>query len=294
MKNKNTILLVIMGILVIGLAGYIAYDKILTKEEVKEKNQQEKTEETKQEVSKEFDVEEAKKLLDDFGFNENLGCNDKIYTENYSDAFKATIVINKIDKSSQENMACKDLYKESDLEKLEGKEAYKGKTGYCIENAVTIPYDTVNETYKKMYGTDMPKQPIDSTAVSGMYYKAFYDYNEEKNLFNATSPNGLGGACTTSYEINEIKSAKEIGNKVYIEVQYYIYQDGIITTGNGKILYSIKTSKINKYFPEITNGEELVNKIRAEYMDYLDVYEVVFEKENDHYIFKSLNKKLSE
>lgn len=235
------------------------------------------------ESAKDFDKEEAKKILNDFGFYETIGCSSNIYSYNYSDNYKLMVAMKKIKDEKAKDANCSDYYSESDLEDIYGMMAYKGKAGVCTDKTKVVSYSDLNEVYKKMYGKDAPKENI--TAMGFVYM--LYDYNKEKDAYVALSCGGCGGTCSSdSYNINEIKSAKVIGDYLYVDVNYYYSSQPI------ENYYNFKTSRFTNTF-KVNSAEEAKNKIMSEYKDYLDIYEVVFKKVNNNYQFVGLSQILS-
>ena len=244
--------------------------------------------------AKDFDLSEAKKLLDEFGFNTDIGCHERIYDKYYSDFYKSIVVINKV-KDKAKEMACTDFYSDSDIFKdnmnTSNIPIYEGKNGVCVQNkTMATSYDDVNEVYKRMYGKDMPKEGFNGSKISGLYYE-LYDYNESKNMFVKLSCMGCGGTCGPSIEVNEIKSAKEVDNKVYIDVYYY--HDFARSDGNGKTYFALENRFGYHNLDNITTEEDVEKEIRNKYMDQLEIYEVEFEKVDDHYQFVRVVEKVS-
>lgn len=281
---KQKIIITILAILSIGLLGYIIFDKTNSKEE-----NNKPLEEQEDLIVKDYDLTKAEELLNYFGFNEYVGCSDKIFGYFYNDDFKAIQAIKKVLDSKKSKIKCSELYKDKELHEF-GYYKDEDSLGVCYkdEEASLIKYDDLNEIYKKMYGIDAPKKGFSGINIGFMYYY-FYGYNEKLNSFVELKCGGCGGACGENFSISKIKSAKEIGDELKIEVFYYI---GIpYETEYGKV-YNLETSKINKTL-DVTNIKDFEKEILNNYLEYLDVYEVVFENKDGNYIFKSLAKKLS-
>ena len=242
--------------------------------------------------AKDFDLSKAKDLLDEFGFNRDFKCKSNIYSNFYSDAYKAIVAINKVQDKAKE-MACTDFYSDSDIDKNYSsvETLYKGKYGHCSDNKTkAISYDDVNDVYKKMYGKDIPKDGVSGVEMFGLYNE-IYDYIESKDMFVSLRCVACGGTCGPSITINEIKSAKEIGNKVYIDVYYY--HDSARDNGNGKTYFVLENRFGYHNLDNITTEEDAEKEILNKYKDQLDIYEVEFEKVDDHYQFVRLVEKVS-
>ena len=280
---KQKIIITILAILSIGLLGYIIFDKTNSKEE-----NNKPLEEQKDLIVKDYDLTKAEEILNYFGFNDNLSyCNVKIYDYFYDEDFKALQAIKKVSKSKESKVNCSEIYKGKELHESS---YYIGDNllGVCYKDEKTtlINYEDFNEIYVEMYGIEASKKGF-SKSIEGNYY--IYDYNEKLNSFIQLQCNGCGGACGENFSISKIKSAKEIGNELKIEVSYYFGQPYITEYST---VYNLETSKILKTL-DVTNIKDFEKEILNNYLEYLDVYEIVFENKDGNYIFKSLAKKLS-
>lgn len=289
-KEKNhviliTVLVILLLVVFFAFGYFLGGTNIIN--DVRENNTM-KTGEVvtpeEKESAKDFDNGEAKKLLEEFGFYENIGCGSNIYSDSYSDNFKMTVAMHKINKEKSKDAKCSDYYSEADLTDIYGITTYKGKAGICTDKTKVVSYSDLNEVYKKMYGKDAPKDNINGRGQG--FISLMYDYNKEKDVYVALSCGGCGGSCGPSFNINEIKSAKEIGDYLYVDVKYYYYIQ--ITNDYNKF----KTNKISTSL-DVNSMEEAKSKIMSEYMDYLDTYEVVFKKVNNDYQFVSVSQILS-
>ena len=228
------------------------------------------------------DLKAAKELLKYFGFYENIACGRNIYSSSYSDEFKRSIAFKNVDSSNVIEKKCSDLFDEVDLK--DG--YYFGENGTCKEGetAKTYSYDSVNEVYKKMYGSDIPKDGFDTLKISGLYYN-FYDYVDKTNTFIKLSCNACGGACGgATVTVNKIKSVDTKDDKYIIEV-YYLHSEFIrnnkkyqVTTPRGKI--DLQSDNVDDAKIEIENN----------YLKKLDVYKVTFNKDGNDYVFASVVK----
>ena len=227
-------------------------------------------------------VVKAKQILEEFGFYIKFGCKKNIYSDFYSDKFKIFIAISKV-KDKAKEMSCSEFYSESDYDN--NMKGYKGINGYCFNNTSAVSYNDVNVVYKKMYGTDLPKESFNSTSSDMFLF--FYDYNPNKDMIISLTCGGCGGTCGSNVIINKIKSTTETENKLYIEVYYY--NDIPISRDNKLIL---KTQKANQPI-ETNNYEVFKQTVKEKYLDLLPVYEVEFNKINGYYQFVRLVEKKS-
>lgn len=302
-KNKGLIIIIILCVLVIlGLIGFICYDKgVFGKKESSVNNTGNigaSENDVAQEGTKDFDINEADQILDEFGFKTDIRCGSNIYESFYSEPFKDSIVLKKVSDSVKTKKKCSELYTQ---ESKYNPNTYQGEYGVCYKDkeAAIIPYDEANKIYTDMYGTDMPKKGFNTSNVSGMYYN-FYDFNETLNSFVELECGACGGSCGNALTINKIKSAYTIGDNLVIDV-YYFYttklNTGVTASSEGgykeeeyKLLSTTKNAGIRLESKDLESAKK---EIEEKYLDELDVYEVVFTKKDNDYIFKSVSKKVS-
>ena len=280
-------LLIVFFFLGFAVGGSNIIEQVREKKLVKNNTTNESITEEVLSTAKDFDLGEAKKLLDEFGFNINLGCDSYIFGKFYDDSYKARVAIENA-RSKAKEMTCTDLFLESDIVETsnDGSTTIKG-IGVCSKNkANVIAYDDVNSIYHKMFGEgDMPKTINTSGSIER------YAFLESKNVFAFLSCGGCGWTCGPTFVVNELKSAKEIGNKLYIDVYYY---DGYPFTGSyGNERFLLETRKVSIDNHNIKTIDDAQNEIKNKYLDQLDLYEVEFEKVDGHYQFVRLNEKLS-
>ena len=293
--NKGLLITVIVLVLVIGLLIFK-----LTKDTVSTNKDKNKTSDNNTQVidkvegAKDFDLKEAEQLLDKFGFNENLGCNQYIYFSKYSETFKKIVAFKNVQPSKITKKKCSEIYSEN---KLDEAGRYLTDNGVCYKDKEVniVSYEEVNKIYKEMFGTDMDKNGVNSIKeqIGNIYFK-FYDYVESLNSFVELECGGCGGACyapessNVSIAMKKAIIAKIIDDNLVID---FIDLRGEIETAGGENYISLGqrgTIKVS------SNDEESVKKeIEEKYLDKLDTYEVVFTKKDGNYIFKSLTKKLS-
>ena len=225
------------------------------------------------------------KLLKEFGFYENIGCGKNIYSQTYSNEFKALMALKKVESDKIKTVSCNDIFSDSNLDSENT--FYRGESGICIKDKDTkvISYKDANGVYKKLYGIDLAKESVDSTKVSGMYY-SFYDYVSNIDSYVSMFCNGCGGSCAPYYLINKIKSSEEVDGLLRIDV-YYLH--GFIMD-NTPGAYKIKTDNGDKVF-NVSSSKELFNELQDNYNKYADIYEVLFKKNGNDYIFVGFNKK---
>lgn len=275
-KGSSAFLVVFLVLVILGLCGYIAYDKFFVKET--REDVEEKDVDKSNKSSKVYSVSDADKLLVKFGFKDT-GFVNEIYEYGYTDQYKMYVAIKNVDTSKIKEVECTSLV-------VDG----KGTNGVCPSNKTTtsvISYDDVNKIYKSMYGTDMPKSGINLLNLGHLYY-VFYDYVEKESGFAKLECGGCGGTYGPAIKLNKVKSATIDGDKLVIDV-YYAYSEQV-QNGN---TYTYKIgSSVDAYFEFEGSLEEAQKLLDNTYYSKADVYQVVFKKVNDNYQFVSVNKLL--
>lgn len=232
-----------------------------------------------QEETKKLTQLEVEQLLEKFGFNYNLGCEQNIFAVDYSEEFKMIFALTQVEESQKVSKKCSEVFTSD--KSNDG--IYEGQAGgICIESQGTkvISYDVVNAIYNDLYGTDMPKKSVSGLKVNSMFFY-FYDYNDVTNQFIILDCDACGGSCgAESTTFNKVKDYTENESELIVNVYYGEAKKNISDnfTFNGHDLDS-------------TNKEDAIKEIESKYINEVDVYEVVFTKQNGNYIFKNMNKK---
>lgn len=296
-NNKKLVLGLIIGIIVGGLifsgVTYYLMEQSYNKQPniengaQKDNNEENKNEE-KPSDKEENEITKAEKLLEYFGFNEDIACfGKKIYSSSYDEIFKISQAIRNVEQSKVKTMKCSNIYSD---DKLGSNGAYQLEYGNCfkVKETTVVSYDDVNEVYKKMYGTDVKKQGVRQNSCE--WASSPYDYNQDLNSFVQLSGSGCGGICSNHYVlVNKIKSVKYLEDSLLIEVYYFntlCDYDSI----HKQFSCKVQTPNINELIT--ANDRESVEKeILNKYLDKLDVYEVQFQLNGNDYIFKNVIKK---
>lgn len=265
--KKTTFIIVLLLIVIIGLVGYICYDKGVfgnTKET-------ESVEETKIE---EMDRDEAKKLLEKF----EISCGN---IDSYGESNKFEAAISTLKKPDAEYTCSELLSDELDKWKREGT-SYSQSTDkynlyYCDSDTNgkygLYSYDRVNEQYKNMFDKTLDK------VNNGMYY-----YVKKYDGFVGL----LWGDGTTgpNIDIEEINKATISNNKLvinaYMELLYPDDNDNF-TVGDTKV----KCSDLM----ENKEVEKVKQEILDKYLDKVNNYDITFKVKGNNYIFENINKK---
>ena len=295
-ENKKAILSLIIGIILGGLifSGVTYYlvssgEKTEDKEQNNNKDTENKDQNNNEDENKEEnEIATAEKLLEYFGFNEDIDCfSEKKYSSSYDEIFKLSQAIRNVEPSKVKTMKCSNIYSDDQFD-LMG--YYESEYGRCYKEKETtvVTYEDVNEVYKKMYGTDVKKQGVKQNSCELASHP--YDYNHSLNSFVELSGSGCGGICSANYVlVNKIKSVKSFEDSLLIEV-YYFNTSCDYDSEHKQISCKVQTPKINQLIT--ANDRESVEKeILSKYLDKLDVYEVQFQLKGNDYIFKNVIKK---
>lgn len=272
MKN---LFIIILTILVLSLGGYLVYDKVIVKnaeEPIKENN---KVEENA------YDLVKAKELVDKYTsslsfwenrFEKQMTESDKIYLA----MVNAT--------SSDINYVCSEAFPEEKIEYgtviIETEDFY----GACFEGEDIYTYDSLNKTYKELFGNekDIPKQ-----LVSAGLFKAAY--SEKYDAYIELSCECGGAPYPTSYY--DVESAIEKEDTVEVIVNYVKFDYSF----DSKIYSVANNSKINIIIEDahnITNEQlkGLYNKALEQNSELK--YKFIFKKSDTGYYLESITKQL--
>lgn len=281
-KSNGGLVIAFIIILLISVAGssfggYL-FGKNDCKNECADCNTQSTVTVEEIENAEDFGIEEATALLAKFKIEIEDNRSSVLDGEYSADKKKFTALEN-VDSSKIIEKECSELYTEEETASQDGIVRYKSPIGYCFANekAKVYPYEEVNKVHNEMFGTDVSKESIRSCPE-------VYDYEEKINAFVKNHNRGCGFEGGPIYTISKIKSAKKIGNMVYID----IYHDHSSMTGTANSNYfRIHLANGGEAIEDVTSFDNAVDEItkiiKNKYIDQLPVYEVEFEKINDHY-----------
>lgn len=234
-KNNNSLIVILVLIIIILSLVLIftgSYKNLFKKED----NNQPKENE-----SQNYSISEADKLLNYFGFNDDLGCNFAIYEYGYSDDFKRLQALKKVDSSKIKHIDSSEITKDIEQDQFGNYRLKYGAVKKETKSLEMISYADVNAIYKEMYGKDMDKEGL----FFNMVFGSIYDYDDNLNSFIHTECTGCGGACSKEYYIKQTKSAKLINDKLIIEV-YYL--NGSSSNEDAQGEYEITLRKVQDKF----------------------------------------------
>ena len=201
---KKNIVIIILSILVLGVGGYLAYDKVLEKEETNVNNKNEE-----EVIEKENYAIMARNYIDDVI---DMWVSDPLYSlssNGLDERMKLLMAISNVKRSSA--VLCQNAF---DIE--------SNQLGYFDEpvscriddNLSLFDYDLVNKEYKNLFGTSENAQKVD--ASGNMAYK----YLNKLNGYVELSMSFSRGTSLYYYEIEEVDV---VDNKLKITISYLTY-----------------------------------------------------------------------
>ena len=270
---------VILVVIIIGLICYILNDKGIIKVSNDNKKVTEKNKD-KEEKEVVLSDEEGKKIIEEV-FGKVAGYDFAAYDKDTinTESFKTFAAIENTKKSDKKDMTCKELFGDN-LKSWDGESneswaiptAKKDVSLLCSDHDQDIyEYESVNKTYKKMYGEN--KNAYKGFADNPM--GSSYGYSKSKNVYAFLSCECGGGFPDSIFGF---KNTVKKGNVVKVDFAMVFDEDGdySITLNDGT---KVDVSEINS---------EGIDKSFEKYKDKIDTeYTLVFEKQKDgHYIFK--------
>jgi len=277
---KKNMVIMILAILVLGLGGYLVYDKVLTNDN----NEIENTE-VKEES---YDLAAAKELIDKYYYSYATQSGTS-FTIGYTEDAKKYLAAVNVSVKDVSTINCILTYNNEGYQYEVNLE--NGGIGYCYGDTNSISYDALSESYKKLFGNDKVLKKNDF-----IFGAMIYDYNEKLDSFIKLSCECGGGPG--GIELYSIKSAKKVGDKLIINVGRVELKSGILD--ENKYTDEFYTTEINgqtlKYnYNEVFNSdysisEEFERQFFNKYLDKLDTYKFTFFNENGTYKLESMVK----
>ena len=218
---------------------------------------------------------------------------------NFSNDYKTIVAIENTNPKSISQISCTELFKDDNY-KVDYDSTYYSRidneqiNGFCnyddsINSIKVYSYDDVNTTYYKMFGeSNAIKNIIDLK----LYYEGIdiYAYSTSQDSYIPLDCNCGGMGNQEEYYIYD---GYTLNDELHIVFGFFAYFIGDVKSStvtaqtgiNKNISLNIETNYSNDYY-EIIN----INKIFENQKDKFDLYEMILTKNNNDYIFKSLNK----
>lgn len=269
---------VILALLIVVVAGIFISIKVLQKNNTNSKV------EDNQQVVKDFDLNEAEKLREQFGINweqfQRLSYDDSEETsfENYK---KAQIVWY-LEEHGQHNkkINCeqiKNYFSSSNVEDIAESDVCAGND----DEITIIPYEEANQRYQYLYGKDktLEKKDFMFLCLWG------YVYIEEENGFAAIEMQCGTGVFGVDY-IEKVTSAKVNGDMLTIDL---ILDEGVFRDEDeqGNEIYRLgKNHDIT--WPSTKKIEEIHEEVIKKYKDKLDKCQMILKEEDGHYVLQKV------
>lgn len=272
MKN---VIITVLAILVLCLGGYLVYDKVIIKDNNKivDENNNINNEE-KIEISKSEAMDLVSKYINGLSGNTilHLGMTEDVMMQS---------TLNKIEYKDTSNYSCSYLEQYNNInENTITFEDGNGFDFYCDNSLNYFSYDALNKIYKEYYGKDkeMPKRNFSTN--NNMY--AYVLTKDEKGYIYLVT--GFGPSTADYYGIKSISST-ENNLKImvgYASIEYEMGCDDCrcIPDFDENLRFTYDEVRADNF------GQKLVD----DYGDKMKSVEFVFEKEDNHYILKSVNK----
>ena len=278
--DKNYIVVIIICVLVIlGLIGYITYDKLGLGNKPKSSS-------LKIEKEKDYDLEKAKKLIDKY-YIEREDSNS--FLDGMPDEVRNIIAIRNMPYKDVKENTCLSIYKDEATAKKDesGKftvtlkiDSTEDKIGGCDDNYVNYyGYDDINDSYNYLFGksSNLPKSDFE-------YKNDLYDYVDSQNIFTQLSCR-CGGVYYKYYKYL-VKDAKVKGDTLTIIVPY-IDMETIYKDNTAFVKTTIEDEELTYKYTD-TQTDTFTKEFFEKYIDKLDRYTFTFKYEDDHYIFVSM------
>lgn len=253
--NKNVVI-TILAIMVVGLGGYLAYDKVMqNKGDIKNNIQEE-----------EFDLDEARRLVDIYAGILKYREIDQTYNyENnqYEESYKAMLAYDNVSSSKisyVNDYICKQLTNDDNFCEF----------GRPLNS---VKYEDINTSYRYLFGkqSSLEKKDYARNKLPGLLYIEKEDLYIEYTVWKTSGITYFWGS--------KVESAKVSGNELKINVLY-------------SSLLPFRIDKTKSPYTETEYGitaEEIQKFVDAEYQ-YFDKYEFTFVQDVGHYVLKDIIK----
>lgn len=293
-SHGKTIIIILLCLIIIGGAIYIAYDKGIIFKDNKEKKTDTEIKQKEELVEKDLtdiavkkEIVEKMKSLTGFSVEMNNGYSfveglnvilgkvntlDNMLKNNLSENDKLSLALAATD--------TKKMTKSFEEMNFTKKEEYKNSRYNDISLYSEIALNDLDTTYSYLFGDEKIK--YNDIEIFGVYAYFYDSVNKVYYRFNA--PTGGTGPYSYLMYMNNFKS---YGNKIYVNTNFgYISSiDGKICTSFDTILednncsnqLSVPVNEVSTYKIDESNYEKFKN------------YKFVFEKDkNNNYVFKGL------
>lgn len=206
-RNSNVgfaVLITVLVMLVLGMGGFIIYDKVINKTNEPNIEENDRVDDDKHTAYTDYDLNEAKKLVDKY----YVFYGDGTSFDNMSNKDKNAIAFAQTNNRDLKKVSCKSLY---------GKDFYELGDSVlgCDSNTNVIDYNVLNNEYHKLFGENK------NASAEGFNGDGYFDYVTKTNQFAKLD---CMGSCGTPFEIlaaYDVLSAKmDDNNNLIVTVGY--------------------------------------------------------------------------
>lgn len=280
-NKKNTgfvVAIIILAILVVGLVGYIVYDKMSNNNDKKQESDIEDVTNKENDNNSNIDDDSALDIAEPIVksyYDSSKTLFDDMFSKELDDNTKALIAIRNTTGVTEK---CDNLYKNSNVKKATDGDYYQifyngNEIGFCETEAEAYNYDYVNNSYKKLFGQDqnVGRNKIVMSLIS-------YDFVNDKfvdlKIYGGTDSRPISVYKVTSAKLNNgVLTVQALYKSLELELQ-----------DDGYLYY--KQDKFND-----STMDNFISSFADKYKSDMDTYEMIFKLENDHYILESVTKK---
>ena len=273
-RNNNVVIAVIMTLMVVtilGLVGFIVYDKVINKTNEPSTGENNSDEQNK-DVVVDYDLVDAKELVDQY-YMEFSGFSKTTFDE-FDEAAKICIAQKHINENMKKTVDCNKVY---------GKDKYdvENLNGSCwTDSTKSVSYDEFNKVYKSLFVGNLEKKDNAKTPC-------VMDYNEENNEFILL--NFLGGGDSSDVYMYDVLSAKLTNeNQLTVEVGYVMFTcqntDGSVDNESCTPDFDKNINYVRNQI--IKNGFE--QQFIKQYSNEVTVLKFNFTKENDKFVLNNM------
>lgn len=247
-KKQGSIIsiIILVVVVIIGLAGYIVYDKVLS-----DTNADTNTEENEQEYNnKEENINEEEETTE-----EELDVNSAVVRDLMSMIQEPLNKAMIYDFYLKQNIKANDL---SNYSKLLIGLAYLSKDGLPSE----FSSDEMSNAIKAVLGNDTMYTNESFYSYKSNFINSScstYEYSAQNRMYTETLPGGCGGSMGSTTPYGEVVRAVKFADKIEIYEKFIVNENGSVYTGaeNNKVgletpaTYSSDKTYYDKYFDEL-------------------------------------------
>lgn len=268
-NKKSNVLTVILVLVIVGLVGFILYDKglLIKKDSVKEKEKVE-------EKGRSFNPAVAEEILDKF----SISCTN---VDNYqnNDVIKFGAMMNNLNKAKYMSYSCEDLLSNElgSWDNQEGSDGYykstDGVTHFCGKNYFyeLYPFEDLKTKYYEMFEGSIEKKN----------YGSYYYLSDKDGFAELLYADGTAGPTIF---IDKVSSANIKDNMLTM----IAHMEVIVAEDDTHFKVGKNVFEFNSNDPKTIDAVE--KEIIDKHLDDVTKYEIKFKIKDDRYVFNSIKK----